>query len=334
MKAIISDFTRSAKIGEMKQRDGQLRHGGFTSEEAHNVLVAPSLEQSDHVLARDIVITDMQTRIHRLKRKVTAEQQQHKRETVEVRDKLKDLADRETELRTQNAYLRQAILDGRMGDKIDLKRFEELYAELVKVDEMSYSEEELEEVIHDEYATPASPQAQSGRPLSRAVSVASAGAGTPKLGKTSSLPSGQIDAFSKRPSSPKSRSTSPKLGKNVSVMWKAHDAGIMPHLDGGGPAAAPEGAQVCFSSRQCLCVELRRDTRGSAKQREDQQSLSEIDIPRKRLTPFCAKTTGGNRNIQTHTEYRHQRLHCKVRSLPRAVAVAVSPRVQCVGQNR
>ena len=145
MKSIISDFTRSVKLSEMKQSDTQLLHA--MSHTPVQPRQAQSLQQSDHSLARDIVITDMSMRISYLKRKMAAEQQKHRKEIIDVEDNLKDLTAREIELRAQNTYLREAIHDGRMGDKIDVARFEEMYAHVVR--EFVSSSDEDEEGFGD-----------------------------------------------------------------------------------------------------------------------------------------------------------------------------------------
>jgi hypothetical protein len=81
---------------------------------------------------------------YRLKRKMVAEQRHFHRESVEARDRLKDLGDRQVELSTQNEFLREAIVEGQMGSAIDIERFETLYAEFVRP-EVEAEEEEEEE---------------------------------------------------------------------------------------------------------------------------------------------------------------------------------------------
>ena len=152
MKSIISDFQKSARLRELAVCDSREAHGRPQSNEPSVAGRArqPALEQSDHFLARDIVITDMQAQIDGLKRKVAAEQRQFQREAVEARDKLKDLGDRHVELDTQNDFLREAILDGQMGGAIDVERFKTLYAEFVKP-EVEESEEEFSDVESGDY---------------------------------------------------------------------------------------------------------------------------------------------------------------------------------------
>ena len=159
MKSIISDFTRSARLSELEQQDVNTLRGRPPSpgEPGPN----PRLESSDHLLARDIMITDMQSRIDRLKRKIAVEQQQFERETVEVRDKLKDLDDRHVELHTQNCFLREAILTGQLGESVNVNRFEELYNELIKQDKNSEGETDSEIDEDDEIEVVATSETDS-----------------------------------------------------------------------------------------------------------------------------------------------------------------------------
>ena len=75
---------------------------------------------------------------------MAAEQRHFLQESVEAREKLKDLGDRQVELSTQNEFLREAIVEGQMGSAIDIERFKTLYAEFVMPEEEEEEEEEEE----------------------------------------------------------------------------------------------------------------------------------------------------------------------------------------------
>ena len=162
MKSIILDFQKRSELSGIKERiyagaPTEMRRAERRSSQR------PPLDYSDQMLARDIVITDMQTRINQLKCNLSAEQQRFDREIVEARARLKDLQGRDIELGTQNAFLRQAILDGRMGSQVDTQLFEELYNDLVRVDR----EEDSEDEDFDHSEEDLSPLARSARPPSK-----------------------------------------------------------------------------------------------------------------------------------------------------------------------
>ena len=166
MKSIILDFQKRSELSGIKGRI----HAGIPTEmhqSDHWSANRHPLNYSDQMLARDIVITDMQARINQLKRSLSAEQYRFDRELCDVRAKLKDLKDRDIELGAQNAFLRQAILDGRMGDQFDTHVFEELYNELVSVDKEEDSVDE--ELDYDNESL--SPLAYSSRPPSKTLST-------------------------------------------------------------------------------------------------------------------------------------------------------------------
>jgi hypothetical protein len=148
MKSIIDDFQKRSEMSGIKER---IRAGAPAQSHQAEPPPAqqPQLVRSDQMLARDIVITDMQARIDQLKRIVSSEKHRFDREIIDVRAKVKDLEDREMELSAQNGFLRQAILDGRMGGEIDTKLFGELYDDLVKVDKDEDSEDMLDESSED-----------------------------------------------------------------------------------------------------------------------------------------------------------------------------------------
>jgi hypothetical protein len=162
IKSIILDFQKRSELSGIKEciyagAPTEIRRAERPSPQR------PPLDYSDQMLARDIVITDMQARINQLKRNLSAEQQRFDREIIDVRARLKDLQDRDIELGTQNAFLRQAILDGRMGAQVDTQLFEELYNNLVRVDREGDSEDE--DFDHSEEDL--SPLARSARPPSK-----------------------------------------------------------------------------------------------------------------------------------------------------------------------
>ncbi len=67
MKSIISELKKSARLRSLEGRDSQEAHGNAQRDGPPEACRTrqPKLEQRDHSLARDIVITDLQAQIDR-----------------------------------------------------------------------------------------------------------------------------------------------------------------------------------------------------------------------------------------------------------------------------
>jgi hypothetical protein len=167
MKTIIADFKRSAKLREMEERDDMLLRGiggsfPASATEADSKQQAPVLEDSDRMLAQNIYITDMQANMYQLKRAIASEQQRFKNEITKAQIEVETVNQREVELNAQNSFLRDAILEGRLGNAINVQRFQELYEEIVRA-EADYEQNSGDIKEWDELSPASSPKLQTNR---------------------------------------------------------------------------------------------------------------------------------------------------------------------------